>query len=406
MIHEYPVVITGIGTVNGLGLNCHTFWENLITGKSAVSAIQSFDSSAWRTHVACEIKEALPNERGLDRVYVMLNMAVQEAIRQSAISLPPERTGVSVGSLLGGMQSLELYLKAQIQSQNTINLQTKYPFFLMSGLSRFLASELKIHGPLSVSGIACAASGAAISRAVDLIQLGYADVMLAGGAETFCQITLAGFNAIRSAASSVCQPFSKDRGGLVIGEGAGVLVLESYKYAQARGAKPIALILGTGLAEDAYHITSPDPQGSGAVRSMRAALADAGLQPDQIDYVNAHGTGTPQNDRIETKALKIVFGENARQIPISSIKAAIGHCMGAAGAIEAVASILTLCNNMIPPTINFIAGDDDCDLDYVPNQARAKIVKTILSNSFGFGGNDASIIFGHPDLLIRNSNHA
>lgn len=396
MVNHQPVAVTGIGTVNGLGLDCRTFWQNLIAGQSAIAEIQSFDSSKWRTHVACEIKEPLPQQQYSDRVFNMVSIAANEAVKQAGITLPRNRTGVALGTLLGGIKTFEDDLNKRITEQKAFEINNHFPDFMMASLAKFLASEFGVTGPILTSNIACAASAAAISRAMDFIRLGKADVMIAGGADAFSQITFSGFNAMRSAASGKCQPFSKGREGLVIGEGSGILVLESLEHARARKADILALVLGSGLAEDAYHITSPEPEGRGAVRAMKAAMKDAGLKPEQIDYVNAHGTGTPQNDRMETKALKEVFGDYSRQLPVSSIKAAIGHCMGAAGGVEAVACILAITNEMMPPTINHESGDPDCDLDYIPNQPRVKKLNAVLSNSFGFAGNDACLIFGHP----------
>ncbi len=394
-----PVVITGLGAINGLGHDCTGFWEALVAGHSAVAPVRAFDSTAWRTHLGCEVKEPLPEAGQRDRAFNLVAAAAREALNQARLTKPPLRTGTALGSLLAGINSLEKGLQTQVGRQQDIDVSPFYPDFLMTGLSRFLASWLNLQGPVVTSGIACAASAAAISRAADLIRLGHADVMVAGGAESFNQITFSGFNAIRSAAANRCSPFSKGREGLVIGEGAGILILESLDHARSRGAEPLAVLLGSGLAEDAYHITSPEPEGNGAARAMQAALQDAGLQPKDIDYINAHGTGTSQNDKMETLAIKHVFGEKAKSLPVSSIKAAIGHCMGAAGALEAVASVLTLRHQMAPPTLNFQPGDEDCDLDYVPGHARPLTMKTVLSNSFGFGGNDACLIFGHVDWL-------
>lgn len=399
MTSKPQVVVTGLGTVNGLGTNVATFWNKLIAGQSAATQITSFDSTKWRTHLACEITDELTYQQFPDRTYNLLYQAAHEALDQAGQPFDPERTGVVIGSLEAATNALEHHLAERIKAGQPLNLATQYPYFLMSGLSRFLANQFNYNGPVITSGIACAASAAAISRAADLIKLGHAEVMVTGGVDSFSQISFSGFNTMRSAAATKCQPFSKDREGLIIGDGAGILVLESLEHARRRGAAILAVILGTGLAEDAYHITAPDPEGSGAIRSMQAALRDAGLSPQDIDYVNAHGTGTPQNDRMESKALKTVFGPAMQSIPVSSIKAAIGHCMGAAGGIEAVASVLSLLNGLMPPTLNFVPGDEACDLDYVPNQSRSKVLKTVLSNSFGFAGNNGSVIFGHPSYL-------
>lgn len=388
------VVVTGIGTVNSLGTNCQDFWARLVAGESGAKEITQFDSSKWRTHLGCEVRETLPETGHPDRVFDLLMSAAKEALQQAGGALDPKKTATIIGSFQGGVSTLEKNLSYQIKNGESINFGVSYQAYIVSAVSRYIATQFGFQGSVATSSIACAASGAAISRAIDLIRLGYVDTVLTGGGESFSISIFSGFNAMRSAATTACRPFSANREGLVIGEGAGVLVLESLESARRRGAKPLARVLGTGLTEDAYHITAPDPEGAGAVRAMQAALQDAGLDIKDIHYVNAHGTGTQQNDKMETRALKTVFGSQMDNLPVSSIKAAIGHCMGAAGAVEAVASLLTLQHQMLPPTINYVPGDPECDLDYVPNQARAAHIKTVLSNSFGFAGNNASLIFG------------
>ncbi|MCD4813953.1 beta-ketoacyl-[acyl-carrier-protein] synthase family protein [bacterium] len=387
------VVITGIGTVNGLGINREQFWENVTAGKSGIDEITGFDSSAWRTHLGCEIREALPGGAFPDKVCQFAFIAAQEAITQAGRALPGGSTAVVLGTLQGGIQILKDTLLTQYERGEPFDIRPCYQAYQLSNLSRYIAKQFGFSGPVITPTIACAASGGAISRAFDLIRMGYVDAAITGGAETFSAFNFSGFNVMRSAAPTCCRPFSKDREGLVIGEGAGILVLESLTSVRKRGGRPLAVIGGTGLSADAFHITAPDPEGHGAVRAMHAALQDAGLEPGDIDYINAHGTGTPQNDKMETIAVKKVFGTQAAGIPISSIKAAVGHCMGAAGAIEAVASVLALQHQRIPPTINYIPGDPDCDLNYVPNEAMKVPLKHVLSNSFGFAGNDASLIF-------------
>ncbi|MEW6517436.1 MAG: beta-ketoacyl-[acyl-carrier-protein] synthase family protein [candidate division FCPU426 bacterium] len=391
---DRAVVITGLGAVTGLGPNAREFWRRLIAAESAVGPVASFDATEWRTHLGCEIREALPETGHPDRVYDLAVSACREAVEQAGGTLPAERTAVVIGTLQGGILTLEQAVAGEIRQGRPLDILATYPVFILSSLSRYIASLFGFRGPVATPCPACASSGTAISRAGDLIRLGYADAVVTGGADAFSQDTFSGFNAMRSAAATACRPFSPNREGLVIGEGSGILILEARETALARGAKPLAVLAGTGLSDDAHHITAPDPEGKGAELAMRAALADAGLPPERIDYINTHGTGTPQNDRMETLAVKRVFGERARRLPLSSIKAAVGHCMGAAGAVEAVASVLTLLQGMLPPTLNFTPGDPECDLDYVPNQARLLAVKTVLSNSFGFAGNNVSLIFG------------
>jgi len=394
------VVVTGLGTVNALGTNSQEFWQRLIAGESGIGEVTSFDSTDWRTHIGCEVKSPLPETGHPDRVHDLLISAAKEALQQAGGSLPREMTAVVIGTLQGGIITLEQAISRQVKSNLPIDIRSSYSTYIVSGVSRYVASTFGFQGPVTTPTIACAASGAAISRATDLIRLGYVDAAITGGADAFAQNTFSGFNAMRSAAPNECRPFSVNREGLVIGEGAGVLVLEALESAQIRGAKPLAVVLGTGLAEDAHHITAPEPNGTGAVHAMQAALTDAELLPNDIHYINAHGTGTLQNDKMETRALKTVFQEHASQIPVSSIKAAVGHCMGAAGAVEAVASVLTLLNQILPPTLNFTPGDPECTLDYVPDKARPAEIRTVLSNSFGFAGNNASLIFGIADKIV------
>lgn len=393
MDKKHQVVITGIGSVNGLGLDTQRYWERVTAGESGVGEITGFDSRAWRTHLSCEVREPLPTGSFPDKVCQFAAMATHEAIHQAGENLPKASTAVVLGTLQGGIQILKDTLLAQYERGEPYNIQPCFEAYQLSNLSRFIAAQFAFSGPVITSSIACAASGGAISRAYDLIRLGYVDAAITGGAETFSVFNFSGFNVMRSAASTCCRPFSKGREGLVIGEGAGILVLESLESALARGVRPLAKVSGSGLSADAVHITAPDPSGDGAVRAIKAALQDADLQPEAIDYINAHGTGTPQNDKMETIAIKKVFGKHAEKIPISSIKAGVGHCMGAAGAIEAVTAVLALMHQKIPPTINYVPGDPDCDLNYVPNQAVTMAVKHVLSNSFGFAGNNACLIF-------------
>jgi len=389
MLSPRSVVVTGLGTVNALGIGCDAFWRRLAAGEAAAPYIGFFNPQNCRTQLGFEIREKLPSVGHPDRVLDLAISAAQEALAQAGGGLPPERTGVSLGTLQGGEQSLEKELLATPDPR----LDAIYARYCLTSPARYLASHFGFHGPNTAPVVACAASAAAISRAADWIRLSRADAVVAGGVDSFCFIPFAGFNAMRALAPDICRPFSAGRQGLVIGEGAGILLLEAWEHARRRGAKPLAVVAGAGMAEDAYHITSPDPEARGAVRAMRAALADAGLEPEAISYVNAHGTGTIHNDRMESRALREVFGAHADRLPVSSIKAAVGHCMGAAGAVEAVASVLTLQHQLLPPTLNYLGLDPECDLDYVPNACRSAEVATVLSNSFGFGGNDVSLIF-------------
>lgn len=384
------VAITGLGCISGLAPDRETFWDRLVSGGSGIGPVTTFDPAGFRSNLGCEVKERLTPEAGLDRVHVLALTAAREALAQAGGSLPRERTAVVMGTLMAGAQTLEAAVRAQHGSGRPLDLKAVMPVYRPAGIAQRLAQSFGLQGPVVTSGIACAASAAALAKAFDLIQTGVADAVVAGGADAFSFTTFAGFNALRSTAVEQCRPFSLGRDGLVIGEGAGILVLEAWDSAQRRRAKPLAFLRGVGLSNDAYHMTAPDPEGAGAVRAMRAALQIAELGPEAIEYVKAHGTGTPQNDRSETLALKTLLGHRAHQVPVSSIKAAIGHCMGASAGIETVAAVLAMERGRLPPTLHWRSGDPDCDLDYVPQQARPLRPRVVLCNAFGFAGSNAA----------------
>ncbi len=379
------VVVTGLGVITSNAQNASEFLSALKQGKSGISIVQSFDTSKLRVQIGGEIKGLEPPLAKMDRVSQLALIAAQEALKDA--NLRDKKAGVVFGTLSGGALTFEkLLLEGESDPYLVSKLSSNSP-------AQWIAQIFKLKGSLATLSNACAAGTVALGYALDQIRYGKMDLVLAGGSETFNLTTFAGFHALRSLDPVACRPFDRERQGLVIGEGAGFLLLESLEHAKERGAKIYAEVLGYGLSSDAYHETAPDPTGDGAARAMEGALLDAGLQPEEVTYINAHGTGTLQNDMMETLAIKKVFNEYAYKISVSSVKSMIGHLMGAAGAVEGVASVLALKHSFIPPTINYKVPDPECDLDYVPNQSREQKVKVVLSNNFGFGGSNASIAF-------------
>lgn len=405
---KHRVVITGMGVVTSLGQDLDKFWSNLTAGKSGVSAIESFDVSDYPTRIAASIKDFNPEDyvdrkeaRKMDRFVQFAAAAATNAMKDSGLMIgeqvEPERVGVIIGSGIGGLGTWE--------DQHNVLLQKGpkrvSPFFIPMMIANMASGHVSIlfgaKGPNSTAVTACATGTHSIGDSYKLIQRGDADVMICGGAEATIRPTgLAGFCSMRAMSTrneepeKASRPFDTGRDGFVMGEGAGILVLESLEHAQKRGAKIYAEVIGYGLSADAHHMTDPDP--NGARRCMEMAIRDADIQPDQIDYINAHGTSTPVGDRSETKAIKEALGEHARKVAVSSTKSMTGHLLGAAGGVEAVICGLTIQNSMIAPTINLENQDPECDLDYVPNQARQADVTVAMSNSFGFGGHNATII--------------
>jgi 3-oxoacyl-[acyl-carrier-protein] synthase II len=322
--------------------------------------------------------------------------AAKEAIEESRLTergISPDRIAIILGAGAGGVLEAEHYRR-----QLRMGLKTPRPSLLMPfpacNLADLLGSYYGFLGCRSTIATACSSSATAIGYAADLIKSGKADAVITGGAEALSELTFAGFNALRSVDRVTCRPFDLGREGLVLGEGAGIFVVESQALAEADGIPGYGAILGFGICSDAYHMTSPDPQGDGAMRSMSMALTSAGVTAENVDYINAHGTGTPVNDYIETQAIKRLFGTRAYNIPVSSTKSAHGHCLGAAGAVEAAATLLALHHGIIPPTTNYQMADPKCDLDYVPNEAKSTSIRLALSNSFAFGGNNTTLVFG------------
>jgi 3-oxoacyl-[acyl-carrier-protein] synthase II len=404
------VVITGLGAVTPVGNDVPTMWNNLLAGKAGAGPITLFDAAAFKTKFACEVKNfdaaaviGKKDARRMDRFTQFAVVAARQALHDSALVVNADNTariGVYIGTGIGGIGTLEAELRQLVAKGPDRVSPFLVPMMLPDTAAGQVAIQFGLRGPNMAIVTACASGNNAIGEATECVRRGAADVMVAGGTEAgITPLSLAGFNNMTAISThnavptQASRPFDKERDGFVIGEGAGMLVIEELEHARTRGAKIYGEILGYGASADAYHITAPEENGAGAVQAMRVALRQAGLQPDQIDYINAHGTSTPLNDRSETLAIKTVFGEAAYRIPISSTKSMTGHLLGAAGAVEAVICACVLTEAVIPPTINYEHPDPACDLDYVPNSARPAAIKTIMSNSFGFGGHNAVLIF-------------
>ncbi len=406
------VVVTGLGAVTPIGTGVNRFWHNLIKGVSGIDHIKSFDPDEFGLNVkiAGEVKDFDPldfmDKKDASRLSLFIQFAVgaaEEAIEDSGIKsagYDPLRIGVIIGTGIGGLRDIERE-HAVITAKGARRVS---PFFIPYGISNMGAGYVAIRhgfkGPNYCVVSACATGNHAIGDAFRLIQSGDVDAVIAGGAEaSITPLGVAGFAVMRALSTrndepqKASRPFDRDRDGFVVGEGAGVLVLEEYERAKARGAKIYAEIVGYGATDDAFHITAPHECGEGAYECMRLALEDAGLNPSEVDYINAHGTSTPLNDTIETLAIKKLFGEHAYRLKVSSNKSMIGHLLGAAGAVEAIASVKTIETGIIPPTVNLENPDPECDLDYVPGKAVEADVRVVLSNSFGFGGTNACLVF-------------
>ena len=405
------VVITGLGTVNSLSNDIPTFWDYLCAGRSGVSLIEQFDTSAFKVHFGGEVKNFVPENhlegkvaKRLDRFSQFALVAAISAVKDSGIDFSqgdPFRYGVIIGSGIGGLNEFEeQFTRHTQQGPDRIS-----PFVIPKMIANSAAGNVSIHfnlmGHNTVISTACASAAHALGDALHSIRGGFADAIVAGGSEAaITPMGLGGFIAARAVShrnsdpSTASRPFDKDRDGFVLSEGAGIVVLEEYEHARKRGANIYAEILGCGNTADAYHITAPHPEGVGASRAVQFALADAKLNPDQIDYVNAHGTSTQLGDEAETKALKIVFKDHAKKIAVSSTKSMIGHTLGASGGIELIACALSIKHGVVHPTINFHTPDPKCDLDYVPNSARKMKLRDAVSNSFGFGGHNCCLALG------------
>jgi 3-oxoacyl-[acyl-carrier-protein] synthase II len=403
------VVVTGVGAVTPLGNDAETFWENLVAGQGGAGPITAFDPDGYAVHFACELKDFDPTTwieqrkaRRMDRFAQMIIAAARMAEEDSGIDIAAEteRVGVSVATGIGGLKSFQdCYDQLRDRGPDRIN-PFSIPAIIPNMGAAWVSMELGTRGPLSSECTACAASNMAVGNALDAIRLGRADVMLAGGTEAgITKVGIGGFGAMRAlsrrneAPEKASRPFDAERDGFVMGEAGGILVLEELEHAQKRDARIYAELAGYGLSSDAQHITEPDPTGQHPARAMLMALRDAGIPPDEIDYINAHGTSTPLGDASETRVIKIALGEDkARKTPVSSTKGATGHCLGASGAIEAIASTFAVQRDVIPPTINYDVPDPECDLDYIPNEAREQKTDVALSNNFGFGGHNACLV--------------
>lgn len=416
------VVITGMAALTSLGRDLKSFWEDLCAGRSAISQIEAFDTSGFKTHFGGEIKQFNPlpfidprEQKRLDRFCQFAVVTTALAVEDSGICFDredPYRCGVILGSGVGGLNELEEAHQKLQQGPSRIS-PLMIPRMMVNAASGHVSIRYGLRGPTSAVATACASASNAIGDAFKSIQRGDADCMITGGSEAaITPLGLGGFIAMRALSqrnespAEASRPFARDRDGFVLSEGAGVVVLEEYEHARRRGARIYAEMLGFGSTSDGMHITAPDPQGRGAGRAMDSALRDAQLSPEQIDYINAHGTGTPLGDKAETVAMKLVFKGHAPKLKISSTKSQLGHLLGASGGVELVISALALHHGVIPPTINLHESDPECDLDYVPNAAQERDIRYAMSNSFGFGGHNACLVlskFGYGSEVLRQA---
>lgn len=397
--------VTGVGLITPIGRDPGTFWDALLSGRSGAKPVRSFDTSGLSHHVGCETAEAeLPaplresvlggrcNELALDAVV----QAVVSAGLGGSLEGRPD-VAVVVGTTMGDVTQFEqdrLAHPDRKADENDVATLANRPLDVMG---RSIAGHYALSGPVVTVPAACAAGAYAIGFAASIVERGEARIAVAVGCEAFSRLAFVGFSRMHAMSPDECRPFSLGRPGLLLGEGAGAVVVERWESARSRNVDPLGFIDGFGLSCDAYHVTGPHPDGEGALRAMQDALARARLDPSRIDYVNAHGTGTALNDRTESLAIRRLFGARVREVPVSSIKALTGHMMGAAGAVEAIASLLALRHGVVPPTWNWTGPDPDCDVDCVPNEPRPLTMRRVLSNSYAFGGNNASLVLSSPD---------
>lgn len=405
------VVVTGMGVVTPIGLSVDEFWQNLLAGKSGAAPITCFDASGFDTKFACELKGFDPLKYMDRKLAQRCDPFTQYALAAAEIALKDagltpenmdrERVGVVIGSGIGGMWTYQRAQESMFQEKSPHRIS---PFFIPMMIADMASGRISMRyglkGPNYATTSACATSSHSVGDSFILIQRGDADIMVTGGSEAgICPMGIGGFNAMKALSTrnespeKASRPFDAGRDGFVMGEGSGLLILEALEHAVKRGAKIYAEVGGIGFTADAHHITEPAPGGEGAVRSMRAAIKDAGISSDDVDYINTHGTSTPVGDRTETAAIKTVFGARAYKLAINSTKSMIGHLLGAAGAVEAVATILSIYHNKVHPTINYETPDPACDLNYIPNKAQDWKVDIAITNTFGFGGHNASILF-------------
>ncbi|HDU7438385.1 beta-ketoacyl-ACP synthase II [Listeria monocytogenes] len=403
------VVVTGVGAVTPIGNDAETSWENAKKGVNGVAKMTRLNPDDFPVKIAAELKDfdvekylEKKEARKMDRFTHYAIASAEMAVQDSGLVIDDSnanRVGVWIGSGIGGMETFETQYEIFLNRGH----RRVSPFFVPMMIPDMGSGQVSIRfgakGINSTTVTACATATNSIGDAFKVIERGDADAMITGGAEApITKMSLAGFTANKALSlnpdpETACRPFDKDRDGFIIGEGAGIVILEEYEHAKARGAKIYAEIVGYGATGDAYHITAPAPNGEGAARAMKMAIDDAGLTPDKVDYINAHGTSTPYNDEYETQAIKTVFGEHAKKLAISSTKSMTGHTLGASGGIEAIFALLTIRDNIIAPTIHLKNQDEVCDLDYVPNEAREATVNVVISNSFGFGGHNATLVF-------------
>ncbi|TCS79221.1 beta-ketoacyl-ACP synthase II [Tepidibacillus fermentans] len=403
------VVVTGLGVISPVGNHLNEFWNALLEGKSGIDYITQFDTTEFPVKIAGEVKNFNPEDwvdkkeaKRMDRFTLFAIAAAKMALADSGLEINEnnaDRIGVYIGSGIGGLKTIEEQHKVLLDK----GPKRISPFFIPMLISNMASGQVSIllgaKGPNSAPVSACATGTHAIGDAFEIIRRGDANVMIAGGTEaTITPLAVAGFSSMKALSTrneepqKASRPFDKDRDGFVMSEGAGVLILESLEHAKKRGAKIYAEVIGYGATGDAYHLTSPAPNGEGAAKAMKMAIQKAGIQPEDVDYINAHGTSTELNDKFETMAIKTTFGDHAYRLAVSSTKSVTGHLLGAAGAVEGIIIALALKNGEIPPTINLEAKDPECDLDYVPNQFRKQNIRIALSNSLGFGGHNATIV--------------
>jgi 3-oxoacyl-[acyl-carrier-protein] synthase II len=404
------VVVTGMGCISPVGNNVKETWNAILAGKSGAGMITHFDASKHKTRFAAEVKgfDPIPlfgprETRKMDRFTQFASAVAMEALEQSGLKIDEtnrDRVGVMIGTGIGGIGSLLEQVEVMRERGPERVSPFLVPMMISDGAAGMLAIRFGARGPNMALATACASGNNAIGEALEIIRRGAADAMLAGGSEAaLVPVAMAGMNVMTALSTrnddpqTASRPFDKDRDGFLMGEGAGMLILESLEHAQARGAKILCEITGYGTTDDAHHISAPAENGAGAAMAMKLAIEDANMELNDIDYINAHGTSTPLNDKSETAAIKTVFGEQAYNIPISSTKSMTGHLLGASGAIEAVFCTLAIQDEILPATINYQTPDPQCDLDYVPNQPRKASPRHVMSNSFGFGGHNATLIF-------------
>ncbi|MEW6273189.1 MAG: beta-ketoacyl-[acyl-carrier-protein] synthase family protein [Thermodesulfobacteriota bacterium] len=400
------VVVTGMGAVTAAGPDVPALRAALHGDTTCIRRVTLFDTSGLRVHVAGEVS-ALPRPALLPRAALvrasrsdrLALLALEEALQRSGLELPwtaPERVGVAVGSSTGGMLEIEGYRGERLRGGPVRRLRPHLAAATVAAPCGLVAAATGALGPRSAPSTACSSGAIALATAAAWIRAGAADVVLAGGTDALARMTFSGFHALQALSPDPCRPFDATRQGLTLGEGAGIVIMESERHARARGARVLAELAGAGMSCDASHPTAPHAEARGAALALAAALRDADATPEQIDYVNAHGTGTPQNDASETLALKRVLGEAAGRVAVSSTKALIGHLLGAAGAVEAIVTVLAIEDAFAPPTLHLTERDPACDLDFVPQRGRALEIRTAVSNSYGFGGNNCSLVLRRP----------